>query len=397
MTSVPHRTRPFVELDERGVDGARSLRPQGDAPAPPRPARRLTIRRAGAAVIVAVHDKLDAAAAAGLDHVLRDLICDQGNLHVAVDLGCVSDADTNGVAALIDARRLAVEHGVTLVLLNTPPSIWQALDRCRDDGLVTGEDLGALCASNPTAGPGRGPHHLDTGVPRPVGRPGLEASVVAAPTGQPGADDHVVELYVSEDHLAESVCDFLLPAVRGGRAALVVATADHRRRFEDELRAAGVDVDHCRRCGQYLSLDASETLSAFIVDGLPDGPRFDNAVAGLVRRMAATFGAIRIYGEMVAVLWADGNVGAAFALEELWNQFRREDTFELLCAYPTSLFAGDDAMELLRRLCDQHTRVLPNESASVELGELRVALLDQPADAASAAWGALEERTQRLE
>ncbi len=352
----------FVEREAREVDDDRSLRPQGDAHAPARPGWRLTIRRAGAAVIVAVQGQLEAAAAARLDHVLRDLICDQGNLHVAVDLGGVSNADTKGVAALIDARCHAVEHGATLVLLNTPPAIGQALDRCRDDGLVTGEGLGTLWWSDPTAGPGGGPHRQDSGVQDPVGRPGLEASVVSAPTGQTGADDHVVELYVSEDHLAESVYDFLLPAVRGGRAALVVATADHRRRFEDELRAAGVDVDHCRRCGQYVSLDASETLTAFMVGGLPDGPRFDDAVAGLVRRMAATFGGIRIYGEMVAVLWADGNAGAAFALEELWNQLRRDETFELLCAYPTSLFAGDDAMEPLRRLCDQHTRVLSSES-----------------------------------
>lgn len=308
-------------------------------------------------MIVAVHGKLEATAAEGLDHVLRDLICDQGNLHVAVDLGAVSDADTKGVTALIDARRRAVEHGATLVLLNTPPAIWRALDRCRDEGLATEEDLGPLCWSDSTGGPGGGPICRDAGPPGPAGRPELEASLVAGPTGQTGADDHVVELYVSDDHLAESVCDFLVPAVHGGRATLVVATADHRRRFEDELRAAGVDVDQCRRSGQYVSLDAGETLTAFMVDGVPDGPRFGDAVAGLVRRMAATFGGVRIYGEMVALLWADGNVGAAFALEELWNQLRREDTFELLCAYPTSLFAGDDAMELLRRLCHQHTRV----------------------------------------
>lgn len=358
----------FIEHTPQAADDGRS--PQDHAPVPARAARRLTIGRAGAAVIVAVHGKIDADAAAGLDHVVRDLICDQGNLHVAVDLRGVSDTDTNGVIALIDARRLAGEYGVTLVFLNTPPAIEQALDRCRDEGLVTGEDFDVLSWPNPTAGPGTGRHGHATGAQGPIGAPGPEISVAAAPTGKAGADDHVVELYVSEDQLAESVCDFLLPVVRGGRAALVVATADHRRRFEDELRAAGVDVEHSRSSGQYVSLDASETLVGFMVDGLPDGPRFDDAVAGVVRRMAATFGGVRIYGEMVAGLWGDGNVGAAFALEALWNQLGREHA-EILCAYPTSLFAGDDAMELLRRLCDQHTRVLPSGRSTVGLGALR--------------------------
>jgi anti-anti-sigma factor len=357
----------LVERDLGDLDDDRSLRSEGTAPAPARPGLRFTIRRAGAAVIVAVHGQLEAAAAAGLDHVLRDLICDQGNRHVAVDLAGVADNDTNGVAALIDARRLAGGHGVTLLLLNTPSAIERALERCRDDNLLTDEGLGALCSSS-TAGPSGGPQRQATSVPGAAGRPGLQASVGAAPNGQTGADDHVVELYVSEEHLAESVCDFLVPAARDGRAALVVATADHRRRFDDELRAAGVDVDRWRRCGQYGLLDASETLAAFMVDGLPDGPRFESAAAGLVRGMAADFGGIRIYGEMVAVLWADGNVGAALALEDLWNQLRVKDTFELLCAYPTSLFESDDAMEPFRRLCDQHTRVVPTETASAEEG-----------------------------
>ena len=101
-----------------------------------------------------------------------------------------------------------------------------------------------------------------------------------------------------------------------------------------------------------------------MVDGMPDAPRFDTAMARLVRRMAAAFGGIRIYGEMVAVLWAAGNIAAALALEDLWNQLQERETFELLCAYPTSLFDSDDAMEPFRRLCDQHTRVVPIETSS---------------------------------
>ncbi len=229
-----------------------------------------------------------------------------------------------------------------------------------------------------------------------------EPRLPASATDGPGAPwrrlaDHVVEFYFREAHLAESVRKFLLPALDRGQAALVVATEDHRRRCDEELRAAGVDVDDCRGQGQYMSLDAGETLATFMIDGMPDGPRFEKSVGDLVRRMAASCGGIRIFGEMVAVLWADDNVGAAIALEDLWNSLQAKETLELLCAYPTSLFERDDATEPFQRICDQHTRVVPSERIAVEDGALRaIALLEQRVDAASAARCALERHSRMV-
>ena len=95
---------------------------------------------------------------------------------------------------------------------------------------------------------------------------------------------------------------------------------------------------------------------------------------------------------MVAVLWADGNVGAAVALEDLWNSLGAKEPFELLCAYPMWLFERDDATDPFRRVCDQHTRVVPSARMAVEQEPLRaIALLEQRVDAASAARRALEK------
>jgi hypothetical protein len=47
---------------------------------------------------------------------------------------------------------------------------------------------------------------------------------------------------------------------------------------------------------------------------------------------------LRIFGEMVAVLWNDGKHDAALSLEELWNDLREEHDFSLFCAYPLKCF-----------------------------------------------------------
>ena len=61
---------------------------------------------------------------------------------------------------------------------------------------------------------------------------------------------HVVLFYRDEEELASSVSEFLLPAVTDGNGtAIVIATADHRRSFEERLAGAGADVTAARARG----------------------------------------------------------------------------------------------------------------------------------------------------
>jgi hypothetical protein len=61
-----------------------------------------------------------------------------------------------------------------------------------------------------------------------------------------------------------------------------------------------------------------------MVDGWPDEQRFAEVVGTVVQRMAQN-GSRRVcaFGEMVALLWAEGRHDAAIRLEELWNDLAR--------------------------------------------------------------------------
>jgi hypothetical protein len=59
----------------------------------------------------------------------------------------------------------------------------------------------------------------------------------------------------------------------------------------------------------------------------------------LIGRLAAGPGPVRVYGEMVALLWADGQVAAALELEDLWNELGRRLPFSLFCGYPEQAVA----------------------------------------------------------
>ncbi|HEX2037354.1 MAG TPA: ATP-binding protein [Chloroflexota bacterium] len=197
--------------------------------------------------------------------------------------------------------------------------------------------------------------------------PGLQV----APGLQPktGVPDHVAHFYETDASLLEASGEFIAAGLVGDDAALVVTTPNHREGIEERLRAAGLDVDALRAGGRYLSLDAAETLSRFIVDGAPVPRRFAEVLEGLIRGMAADGRHVRIYGDMAAILMAQGNHAASVGLEELWNDLQQALGFSLMCGYPLGVFGEEAFAEVLDKVCAAHSLVLPTERYGALGGE----------------------------
>jgi hypothetical protein len=140
---------------------------------------------------------------------------------------------------------------------------------------------------------------------------------------------HFVGFYEIEAFLVDSVRDFLASGLVTGDAAIVVATDAHLNSFERALMEAGIDLPEARRCGRYMELDASELLAKFMVDGMPDAARFRAAIGQLVSRATESACDVRICVEVVVVLWDEGKVAAAIALEDLWNDLATSDPWSL--------------------------------------------------------------------
>ena len=169
---------------------------------------------------------------------------------------------------------------------------------------------------------------------------------------------HLVQFYDSDIVLCECVAAFLAPTLLSGASAVVVATGHHRRSIERELVWTGVDLASATAQGRYVALDAAETLEGLLVAGQPDGERFRRVIGGLLTAVLQEGGSARVYGEMVALLQADGRHAAALALEELWNALGQEHEFELLCAYPKTAFEDADGPGQVRGVYDTHTHVV---------------------------------------
>ncbi len=178
--------------------------------------------------------------------------------------------------------------------------------------------------------------------------------------------DHVVQFYERDDELVASVSTFLVDGLLAGEAAIVVATPQHVAAFDAALIAVGVDVGAARMLGTLISIDAVDTLSLNLIDGWPDPGTFNTEIGGLIRQAAESGRRVRIYGEMVALLWDAGHVAEAIELEALWNELGRRLPFSLYCAYRTRAVADDEHVDSLLRVCHLHSAVVGTSVAGSE-------------------------------
>jgi MEDS: MEthanogen/methylotroph, DcmR Sensory domain/Histidine kinase-like ATPase domain len=183
-----------------------------------------------------------------------------------------------------------------------------------------------------------------------------------------GGGEHVVQFYDHDGDLARAVGDYLIRGLSAGEAAVVIATEAHRREFEVVLAAAGIDTARARRNGSLVWRDARATLARFMHDGEVDAEAFRRVVGNLLRELAETGSPIRAYGEMVAVLWEDGDVLAAIELEKLWNALARELHFSLWCAYHAQSLAGEEHADALHEVCQLHHAVVEDARARFRAG-----------------------------
>jgi PAS domain S-box-containing protein len=209
---------------------------------------------------------------------------------------------------------------------------------------------------------------------------------------------HLVQFYDDDSFLVDTVSGFISVGLESGSGAVVVATRPHRDGIEDRLRARGVDLVTVRERGQYVAVDARETLSRFMDGGLPDEKRFIDVVGGLIAGAGTGRPTpVRVFGEMVALLWADRNLKAALRLESLWNQLSRQRRFSLLCAYPMRGFATAADTKPFGDICSEHSGVNPAESYVRATPEERLRLIAHLQQQAAALEAARAELAERLD
>jgi len=192
----------------------------------------------------------------------------------------------------------------------------------------------------------------------------------------PAPCSHYVQLYDKDRlPLAQNVAAFISEGLKRGEGAVIIGTPGHRKIFREELRKRDIDVSLPLRESGLLFLDAHETLSMFLVDGEPDEARFREIIASAICQVREVRPAgLRAYGEMVAVLWAEGRRASSIRLEKFWNTLLRDRDFSLFCAYPIDIFSPDFQIPRVDALLCDHTHLISTGEQDKLAGALSFAI-----------------------
>lgn len=170
----------------------------------------------------------------------------------------------------------------------------------------------------------------------------------------PAERDHVVHLYQDAAFLIEAVAEFIGTGLTLGQAGLVIARPRHRDQLVTALRARGL---HPNRALRFL--DARQVLDSVMRGGAPQWSAFEATCGRPLEELRLQYPGVRVYGEMVDILWQDRRRDAALQLEEYWNELGRLRPFALLCAYAIDPLDSAAYGGAFHRVCHAHTHLIP--------------------------------------
>ena len=177
--------------------------------------------------------------------------------------------------------------------------------------------------------------------------------------------DHIIQLYTDEEVLLRALERFAGSGLEQGEAVIVIATAEHLAALTKRLIAGGQKLPINIAEGAFITLDAERCLARFMRNGLPDRAAFRAVVEPVLDRLkTAGYGRIRLFGEMVNLIWRHNGPGTV-QLEELWNDVIAEHQVCLLCAYHVEAADAEGKRGLLHRISRCHSHSFPEDYRAV--------------------------------
>jgi len=179
--------------------------------------------------------------------------------------------------------------------------------------------------------------------------------------------EHIIQVYENDDIFLDTLANFAGSGIKAGECVIVVATQNHLQSLYFRIARYVLNLREMIAAEQYIPLEAEKVLDQFMINEWPDEKLFRQTISGIIERGSCKGRRIRVFGEMVALLWGKGNTGATVQLEHLWSRFCEENKLTLFCAYPKVGFTND-INNGMQTLCACHSKMINgSETSSTEV------------------------------
>ena len=188
--------------------------------------------------------------------------------------------------------------------------------------------------------------------------------------------NHIVQVCQNETSQAEAVTHYIKEGLLNDEAVIVFARPALRQAVISKMDGLGLDVQNFKSQGQIKFFDAEFLLSSFLIEGELEEPAFQEFIGLPIQAAQLKFGKVRAFGEMVDVLWKEGQHDTAIQLEDLWNNLSKKQEFSLLCTYSLDSLNPNAYDDSLERICNRHTHLIPVENGDLSEPTVDSAMLD---------------------
>ena len=177
----------------------------------------------------------------------------------------------------------------------------------------------------------------------------------------PGDDGHIVQIYQDEVFYGEAISHFAAEGILRGESIILVPTKEHWGNISRRLKGKGFDTSELIRRGQLTLLDADDTLPKFMVGNEPDGRIFKPLARQAIAKARAggAYPRVRWWGEMVNVLYVNGNSRGSNRLEEYFDEVAHEESIAIFCSFLMDKFDPKIYEEAFGNVCRTHRHVIP--------------------------------------
>jgi hypothetical protein len=194
----------------------------------------------------------------------------------------------------------------------------------------------------------------------------------------PGPDGHIVQLYNDDDFYCEAISHFAAEGLVRGESIILVATGPNWVNISARMEGKGFSTSELFDRGQLTLLDANDTLPKFMKSGMPDGSVFKPLAAETIKkaRCGGKFDRVRWWGEMVNVLYVEGNGKASHQLEQFFDETAHEQTVAIFCSFFMDQYDPAIYDHAFGNVCHTHSHVIPTRNYDVHRNAVNEAITD---------------------
>ena len=257
----------------------------------------------------------------------------------------------NGIRAASRIRDVSPDSKILFLSEESSPEVAQAALEAGGAGYVVKSDAGReLLAAVKALSEGR--RYISA-------RLGGQVFFATRDDISEGFNRHELQVYPSDASFLDGFARFIADGLNGGNAVVALATEAHRHGLTQKLQTQGFDLEAIIKCGSYISIDAQDALSSFMVDDLPDPSRLEGTVCNLVKTASkAPNGAARrvlACGECAPLLLTQGKPDAALRVEELWDAVSHQYGVCTLCGYISENLQGQGDQSTFKSIRSLHS------------------------------------------